>query len=1477
MPSISKIRFTHVLYEGGNKRYNDEVFLFDGHNGAIVLENGGGKTVFIQTALQAMLPHTDLAGRKLKDTLLLENGPAHVAIEWILNDKPRRRYAVTCVSLFLNASGIDSFRYAYEYGEHDDHGLDYIPFVKEYMGRNRPADKGEMQEYYSGMAQRFPLTARTFSTIKEYKAYLEESYHIIASEWEAVAKINSSEGGIESFFDECKSTSQLFDRLLIPTVEETMEGFEQGSFAGLFESHREEFKRYKELKEQIGENKLILQELSEYVRLYEGLHQAEEDFDRVRAEAKAYRRLTELQHGEQKTEQAGLAERLQLWNKQNEGLQLQLKSLELAAAEQDKAKLEAKLAQLQEESDALQQRLRQAEHGFYSLKYAEQRVSGELAGARLVQTEQQLARLEQNEDEQRLQERWERSGGELRTVYARKEQEITGLLNIRHSELDGLLSEKRTVESAIEGLRAEIRTWELKLQDKQSQLDEKKAQQHKIARSILANPLLEKVEEQIPVWSVRQQELEDGKIELMRQLKQMTEEKGNIRDRQREVETELRKTEREQAELEGRQKQLHEEQTALVHELAGLRPNWERLTSVYDQEASISERLREGIEKRQEQKAAALQKERFAYRYVDDYNGQDVFFADPVIERLIKSWGRQLSLLQTGTEYIRSLQLEDEANSRGEDRLWSVTLVTTESDKKLLLQKLSAAGNEFVFPVRVLNTAEAAARVQGTAGEGTEQWAVPVHWEHNDNESAFRQWKAGLVERAELTRHEREQREDALSLWIKIWEQFQQFLRKFPLAASQALDQQLHVSRERLISYNDEHKRTEYRLKQLEAAMDKIRSDLTGMQDSIHQLGEWLKDGHRYLTLGVEREELEKAIAPVKEQVSSLERQLQMKQYSITRISEEQQAVQQEYSDTNIQLQLLRKDELFEKVQGFAYTDSSRSLSELKEEYRTLEQERAGIMKERSQLEAEQQHEREKISAADKAMNELLREYPELDPQLSLPAEPDAKKQFLWQQIKGYRAESAQSAERIQKQQNQLQNSTGRVALMQQQFAERFPQQQPARFDGELNQVKQRLQQETVQLEQEKRQWRQRSDAVERQLQDLEAVLQLWDKHTLLYKLDDERLQPALLEEVIGMDFAYKRMHFSERAIEGLQSSRQKADKERSRVARGKDSFKQFCLSRVKDVKLRQMAIQGVERKEAYGEIIEFRQMMETRIQKAIHFMEETIQTHDRDLQEFIQRIHTHLKHIVQELKELPKKTRIKTAEGWREIYSFNIPEWEDQDGKDRIRSHIEWIISQLERSQYVDEQGNAQQGEVRKSLEKWLDSRQLLQVVLKSEAMKVTCRKVMNDHQVTKAAYSWEQSNRWSGGEKWSKNMTLFLGLLNYVAERRQYIKANMKLHRTVILDNPFGKASSDHVLSPVFFIAEQLGFQIIALTAHAEGKFLQDYFPIVYSCRLRGTADSAKQIIEPAKQIQHAYFRDRAPETLERIDSRVDQLGLF
>lgn len=48
--------------------------------------------------IQAVLPRKTVAQRKIQETLQLNNAVAHIAVEWILEDQPRR-YALTAVSL----------------------------------------------------------------------------------------------------------------------------------------------------------------------------------------------------------------------------------------------------------------------------------------------------------------------------------------------------------------------------------------------------------------------------------------------------------------------------------------------------------------------------------------------------------------------------------------------------------------------------------------------------------------------------------------------------------------------------------------------------------------------------------------------------------------------------------------------------------------------------------------------------------------------------------------------------------------------------------------------------------------------------------------------------------------------------------------------------------------------------------------------------------------------------------------------------------------------------------------------------------------------------------------------------------------------------------------------------------------------------------------------------------------------------------
>lgn len=77
------------------------------------------------------------------------------------------------------------------------------------------------------------------------------------------------------------------------------------------------------------------------------------------------------------------------------------------------------------------------------------------------------------------------------------------------------------------------------------------------------------------------------------------------------------------------------------------------------------------------------------------------------------------------------------------------------------------------------------------------------------------------------------------------------------------------------------------------------------------------------------------------------------------------------------------------------------------------------------------------------------------------------------------------------------------------------------------------------------------------------------------------------------------------------------------------------------------------------------------------------------------------------------------------------------------------------------------------------------------------------------------------------------------------------------------------------MFFIAKQLGFEIIALTALAEGKFIRTYFSIVYSCRLKNPENSDVQIMTKEMEVRKAFFRDNDPQTLVRL-GQIQQVSL-
>lgn len=371
-------------------------------------------------------------------------------------------------------------------------------------------------------------------------------------------------------------------------------------------------------------------------------------------------------------------------------------------------------------------------------------------------------------------------------------------------------------------------------------------------------------------------------------------------------------------------------------------------------------------------------------------------------------------------------------------------------------------------------------------------------------------------------------------------------------------------------------------------------------------------------------------------------------------------------------------------------------------------------------------------------------------------------------------------------------------------------------------------------------------------------------------------VEDHLLDEVLKQNYSYKRIEVISQLNNEMTVVQEDVKKRKDHLDNEKASFIRFCHESIYDLKLRQTCISGIEHKLTYDDVISWQEKMSNRIHQTVKIAEEDMREHDKQLQQFIVHLHLYLQRIADELRLIPKQTRVKVEDKSKDIYIFTIPEWDEQEGKEELRRHIDWMVQQLERDEFKDEEGKEDESLVRKQIEKWLHTKQLLKNVMKEKNISVKCRKVSNDGKVSGALTSWEKSNAWSGGEKWSKNMTLFLGILNYLAEKRVPLQGSQKRHRTVIVDNPFGKASSDHVLDPVFFIAEQLGFQIIALTAHAEGKFIRKYFPVIYSCRLRESKNGESLIMTKNKEIRTAFFKDHDPEAMTRLGEQ-EQMELF
>ncbi|MDQ2085064.1 hypothetical protein RBH29_01250 [Herbivorax sp. ANBcel31] len=232
MAKIGKIRIINFTYNDNRHIYDETFDFYNGENTLLNLQNGGGKTVLVQMMLQPIVPKQKLKDRPLKNYFKNSKAPVYIMIEWILDGSSKRvMTGIGIKKIISQREGTDKenikvITFISEYEKESDFDINNIELLQEERGIVKLIDFEKVIRDLSN-AEKEGENVWLFrwnlpDDKKEYSKRLL-SYKINQSEWKnLMVKINESEAGLTSFFNDCKTTSSLIKKWFIPTIEEQL-------------------------------------------------------------------------------------------------------------------------------------------------------------------------------------------------------------------------------------------------------------------------------------------------------------------------------------------------------------------------------------------------------------------------------------------------------------------------------------------------------------------------------------------------------------------------------------------------------------------------------------------------------------------------------------------------------------------------------------------------------------------------------------------------------------------------------------------------------------------------------------------------------------------------------------------------------------------------------------------------------------------------------------------------------------------------------------------------------------------------------------------------------------------------------------------------------------------------------------------------------------------------------------------------------
>ncbi|MCM3105138.1 hypothetical protein ABEW72_02355 [Bacillus velezensis] len=1434
MPRLTKVRMTNIQLDEGKKIISNSLWEPNAKDALFILENGGGKTSFIQLITQTILPNSNLSKRLLKE-VVYKGTTGYIMTEWKL-DGENLPYEYLCLGFtYMNGETkteeLNYFTYLFTYNRGDTLNINTLPTTEN-------GKVTRLNEYRKFLRQH---DIRIFDVNRDYKKELKR-FHLLEEEWKMIQKINGDEGGVDNYFKTASSTYDLLVKLLIPEVENTIFDSEEKKkeIQTYFKEYSKNLLSIPDMKRDLEDFQRIKNSAEDMIKAVEDFQVKKKSFMETQKHVVTLKKSIELQIFDKEEKIISLIEDI----KKNQSLmnetdwkidsykshtlkqQIEAKETELTTVEN---KLKTKTAQLKQAESLLRQLEAKKEYADYLGIHKKVLQLTEKLSA-LAASDPELEKR-RNESKKLLTEALNFLIEEQQFALVKQNKNIKyneEEINLKDKERKQLGKEKQDLFSELKDANNHLNNYK---KDKQTLVDElgEEAGNHP---SIVLKSLDE--QQKLSSANIIKKE-EEGKLNEQ----EMAEKRGFVTSQSVIIESKKNQI----SLLEFEQETFEREKKIL---LSLILEDGKSTENIYE---DIEEFLRYYKYSRveAEQKIDKIKQNiHDLTKKLNLWESHNFFVPNETLLEVQQHLEQKGVITMLGSEWLSEISNEEMKNQYLDSYpLLPYTLLVEEANLSEVKKALKSLNNE-LLNLPLLFYVKSKLQLQTKAVVANKNELFPLYNELYLYHQLDVQWfasRAKIQEIIEGLKRELSQYKEQLTFakstldnFNKILTTLETFHTSYP---STFLESNMQAVQELLGDIKDSHQRikdTNEQIKVLENENKLISEFILDEKVKLTTRRSHIKHLQSFMELYPNPEELVEKAKNLKDQHDQCETKINLCEEELIQLRD------------TLDRQKDKKRNIESVMSGFVKERKQHQLNE------NLEPSDCYTSEEKDEYVARFNAVQQEYSNKDQAKSLLEQNHLDKINELGKSERRINNIGFSLEEVKGFYAEEVNLEESIIKQKDIA--NTLSISVKESEFKQREVKEnirlKTEQLDSNKKEIEDKYEKEVFlydewQHKEEFHRYNQSKEqlgTINKELGYKKTLLEnsVIDAEKAMVHMQSENL-PLYLErfgliseeEIIAKSKTYQK--YAQTHSNEYSTKLEKLEESKKGVYL---SFETYVnkIQESNNPKTEQFA-NGFSKLKTSDQLFDFDFILESfnRIFDTINAFEEDLYRKiaecEKDKVKIVELCFQRVESIYKNVTEIPKFSKVEVFGHELQLIKMRWDRLNDETTLGNLHYHVQIILETLQRMK----RENKPENEMNEYLVEKLDNVVLLDKIAPIKKCFVSIYKPRKKSLMTTSAENWkpwDEVSKWSGGEEFSSYMSMFMILVTYL---RKKVNARDDSWKVIIADNPFGKASSEHVVKPIMELARKSKIQLFCLTAH-NNEDIRSRFECVMSNRYYNTA---------------------------------------